>query len=264
MPHSVQLSNSSQSNNSAQSNCPAQPVASSKAPVAATGRSSVYRRMVAGTAALAVGFGALIGLTAAPAAQATTTEPAVERVFVSHVNKERQHRRIRSLATSTDLTTVARTWARSMARSGVLRHNPQLTRDVHGWRYLGENVGVGGSEWPLHQALMASPPHRANILSSHYTQVGVGVAYGRGRVWVVQVFRQPTSRAAAAVSRSSSPTIGYGSRGATVRALQRRLHIHSDGVFGRSTLRHLVAYQRRHHLSATGRLDARTRRYLHI
>jgi uncharacterized protein YkwD len=239
-------------------------IALAEAPAAAAGRASVPRRVAAGAAALAVGFGLLTGLTAAPAAQATTTEPAVERVFVSHVNKERQHRRIRSLTTSTDLTVVARTWARSMARGGVLRHNPRLTREVRGWRYVGENVGVGGSEWPLHKALMASRPHRANILSSHYTQIGVGVAYGRGRVWVVQVFRQPTPRTSAAVSRSSSRAIGYGSRGATVRTLQRRLHIHADGVFGPATLRHLKAYQRRHHLPATGRLDTRTRHCLHI
>ncbi len=158
---------------------------------AAMSRRPAPRRMTAVVAALAVGIGMVTGLAAAPAAQASSSEITVERQFVANVNRERWRRGRHTLGTRTDLTWVARSWARSMARSGRLEHNPRLTREVRGWRYLGENVGVGGSQWTLHQALMASRPHRANILDSRYTQVGVGVAYGRGRVWVVQVFRRP-------------------------------------------------------------------------
>ena len=43
-----------------------------------------------------------------------------------------------------------------------------------------------------------------------------------------------------------------GSRGAAVRALQRRLRIEADGVFGRGTRRALKRYQRRSGLKADG------------
>ena len=44
---------------------------------------------------------------------------------------------------------------------------------------------------------MASAPHRANILSATYTQVGVGVAVDRhGTLWVSEIFRKPSTTAA--------------------------------------------------------------------
>ena len=63
-----------------------------------------------------------------------------------------------------------------MASSNTLKHNPNLTSQVKGWHYVGENVGVGGDVSSLHAAFMASAPHKANILDKDYTQIGVGVA----------------------------------------------------------------------------------------
>ena len=38
---------------------------------------------------------------------------------------------------------------------------------------------------------MRSAPHRANILNQRMRQVGVGVVFAGGRLWVTEVFRQP-------------------------------------------------------------------------
>jgi uncharacterized protein YkwD len=36
---------------------------------------------------------------------------------------------------------------------------------------------------------VSSPPHRANLVNSGFTHIGVGVAKdSRGRVWVAEVF----------------------------------------------------------------------------
>ncbi len=79
-----------------------------------------------------------------------------------------------------------------MAAQQRLFHNPDLTTDVKGWRSVGENVAYNSSVTRAHTLLMGSPPHRANLLSTGFTQIGLGVVKdSRGTVWVVQVFRTP-------------------------------------------------------------------------
>lgn len=58
-----------------------------------------------------------------------------------------------------------------------------------------------------------------------------------------------TAAPAAAVAPVCDNTVlQLGSRGAEVVYLQRRLHITADGVFGRQTEAHVIAYQKRHSL----------------
>lgn len=116
--------------------------------------------------------------------------------FTSLLNSERTSRGLAPLDSNSDLAAVASTWAASMASSGKLAHNPKLTSQVSGWRFVGENVGYGPDAATIHRALMDSPGHRANILDKQYTQVGIGVAQADGRVWVAQVFRTPSGASA--------------------------------------------------------------------
>lgn len=235
-----------------------EPFASDRAP------RTTRRRTSAAFAVLAVVAAVLTGLLTAAPAQAATSSTSAERAFVSGINAARRASHRPQLATSASLTAVARAWARSMARSNRLAHNPRVTSQVRSWRYLGENVGVGGSTPSLHQAFLRSAPHRANVVSSRYTHVGVGVAYGQGRMWVVEVFERPAGHSSRAATRTAVRTIGYGSRGSTVATLQRKLRVRPTGYFGRVTLAHLKAYQKRSHLHVTGRLDAPTRRRLGV
>jgi len=63
------------------------------------------------------------------------------------------------------------------------------------------------------------------------------------------------------------PTLHHGDRGRSVAKLQRALHLHDDGVFGRGTVRAVKRFQRRHHMHADGVVGAGTwrmiRRSLH-
>ena len=89
-----------------------------------------------------------------------------------------------------DLDAVAQRHAEAMAARGKLFHNPELASQVEGWRIVAENVGVGMDVGAIHQALLDSPSHRANILDARLTQMGLGIHLdGDGSIWVVEVFR---------------------------------------------------------------------------
>jgi hypothetical protein len=117
--------------------------------------------------------------------------------FVSDTNSARSQNGLRAYSASSDLTSIANEWAAHMASTRTLAHNPNATSQVCCWQAMGENVGVGGSVSEIQQAFMASSPHRANILSSTYTQVGIGTARGSdGRLYVDELFRRPTGTTA--------------------------------------------------------------------
>lgn len=78
-----------------------------------------------------------------------------------------------------------------MADDGRLSHNPDLGNAVGGWQAIGEVVGYDISVDAIHRAFTASPAHRAKILSSTYTEMGVGVERRGERFWVTEVYRQP-------------------------------------------------------------------------
>ena len=76
-----------------------------------------------------------------------------------------------------------------MARSGSLSHTPDLGGRVCCWTWIGENVAFAGSVQSLHDVLMNSAPHRANILNADADDVGIAVVKGGGNLWAAQVFR---------------------------------------------------------------------------
>ena len=111
--------------------------------------------------------------------------------FVSLINQARAQRGLDGYRTSGELASVALAQAKRMAKADKLFHNPGLAGSVSNWYKLGENVGSGGSVEVIHNAFMASPSHRENILDSGFTEVGVGVVVRNdGIVFVSEVFRQ--------------------------------------------------------------------------
>lgn len=120
-----------------------------------------------------------------------------ESTLVSRINSERTSRGRRAYAVRGDLTSVARTHASRMAARRDIYHNPNLGSEVRNWQALAENVGKGGDATSVHNAFMGSSGHRANILSSTYTEVGVGTATGGdGLLYVVEIFRKPNGSVA--------------------------------------------------------------------
>jgi uncharacterized protein YkwD len=124
-------------------------------------------------------------------------DAGMESAFVAAVNRERAAIGLASLATSGDLTSVARSHTQAMATGDNLHHNPNLGGAVPGWEKVGENVGRGPSVDSIHAALMASPGHKRNLLDPDWTQLGMGVVVVDGQIWVTQVFRTPAGAAPA-------------------------------------------------------------------
>jgi uncharacterized protein YkwD len=127
-------------------------------------------------------------VTVAPAAGA---EVGTEDHFVAQLNAERSARGLPTLRVTQDLTDVARAQSDRMAAADSIFHNPNLANDVAGWLRVSENVGYGPDAVALHVALMNSAGHRANILDTVVTQVGIGTTWDGSRLYVTQVFRRP-------------------------------------------------------------------------
>lgn len=125
---------------------------------------------------------------------------AASQAEVDHVAWLNEHRStvaVRGLAPATDLDAVALEQARAMADQDNLHHNADLAQDVTNWTRIGENVGVGPSLDRVLSALWASQVHRDNIVSDGFSEIGVAALEQDGRVWVVEVFREPTTPVAA-------------------------------------------------------------------
>ncbi len=116
--------------------------------------------------------------------------------LTSMVNAERTAAGLPALQVSGDLVEVARRHSSRMASSGTLHHNPHLGSEVSNWTRVTENVGQGPDARAIHDALMASSSHRANILDGGVSQVGVGVVVAGDTLWMTQVFRQPATASA--------------------------------------------------------------------
>jgi uncharacterized protein YkwD len=117
--------------------------------------------------------------------------------FVSQINAARASAGRPRLSVSSALTSAAASWAATMARTGRLAHNPNLAGAVSGWKYLGENVGVGDTVASLESAFYGSSGHRSNMLDPDFTLVGVAVVHGGGRLWVAEEFIRPLGASAA-------------------------------------------------------------------
>ena len=139
--------------------------------IPATGRRRA-RRLVS-VAAAAIALAAV--LVPAQAAQASTGD---EDHFASRVNQERTAAGLPPLTQVADLQAVARQHSQTMANQNKLFHNPALATQVTSWSRLAENVGYGGGAETVHLALMASPGHKANILSRGFVEIGIGVTLG--------------------------------------------------------------------------------------
>jgi uncharacterized protein YkwD len=99
------------------------------------------------------------------------------------VNQIRAYYGLHSLSSNGGLNATAQSCAERMASADSMTHSPY----PGGWRAWGENIAEGfGSSVSVFNAWMASPGHRANILSTNYTQMGIGRVSAGG--WWCQQF----------------------------------------------------------------------------
>ncbi len=126
----------------------------------------------------------------------------LERMLFQAINRERGRNGQNDLEWSRDLARVARDYSEEMAKSGVIAHVSSISGSVSDrvraahikYRAVSENLARARTAHEAHDGLMGSPAHRANILSSRFLEVGVGVALvdeaGEKAVVVTQVFTQ--------------------------------------------------------------------------
>jgi uncharacterized protein YkwD len=108
-----------------------------------------------------------------------------EQTLVQAVNEMRAAHGVPQLRVGVRLQRAARAHSRSMARSGSFTHGNWYGRlrrhGVRAWM-LGETiawgVGLDGSAAGIVGMWMASPPHRATLLTAGFRRIGIGVAVG--------------------------------------------------------------------------------------
>jgi len=132
---------------------------------------------------------ALLPMNSAAAAPADSN--AFAEQVLALTNAERQSAGMPPLALSRELADAAQNYSQVLASTDCFAHTCGPVPDFadrdgqagyNDWTSIGENIAAGSptpddvvAQW------MASPGHRANILSPNYTEIGVCVATGSGR-----------------------------------------------------------------------------------
>lgn len=131
------------------------------------------------------GSAAPVSATELSIAQSTTD---LDTEFVSLLNDERVAAGLNALVPYADLVDDAALHTSEMLASGDIYHSSDLTKFTTGWQTIGENVGYGPNVPKLHNAFMASPTHRANIMGD-YDRVGIASEVdANGRIYVTVLF----------------------------------------------------------------------------
>lgn len=121
---------------------------------------------------------------------------SAERTLFAGANRERRAQGLPAFHWDEALARAARLHAQRMAREGSVSHQfpgePSLPSRVTkaGARFssLAENVDSAPTAWLVHQRLMNSALHRANILDGDLDSAGIGVVERRGELFVVEDF----------------------------------------------------------------------------
>ena len=112
------------------------------------------------------------------------------------LNKARIEGGLDPLAWSDGLAPVGEAHAFEMYEQGYFSHVSPITGSVGDraqeagltYRLIGENLALAASPQMVHDGLMSSPGHRANILRPEFRRIGIGVVEGPLGLMVVQVF----------------------------------------------------------------------------
>jgi cysteine-rich secretory family protein len=137
-------------------------------------------------AAFLLSLACATALAAAPA-PAQAISGSASRLY-SLINGDRSSRGLSPLQLDSTLNSIAQAHAELMASQGRIFHNASYPSGAGAWFAFGENVGTSSSVDSVEKAFMASSTHRANILNSNFTHVGVGVAATSSGVMVVEDF----------------------------------------------------------------------------
>jgi uncharacterized YkwD family protein len=127
---------------------------------------------------------------------------SVENEVIKLVNAERSKKGLPALKANWELSRVARMKSQDMINKNYFAHqsptygSPFDMMETFGIRFssAGENIAKGQqSASQVMNAWMNSPGHRSNILSSSYSEIGVGLATSKnGTKYWTQMFIRPS------------------------------------------------------------------------
>ncbi len=123
------------------------------------------------------------------AGSAQTQPGAAEQALLGLINVDRKAAGIAELSWDNRLADVARGHSRDMALHDFVGHvsptagsfGDRLARFGLAPQLVLENVSLAFSIADVHNGLMSSPGHRANIIDPRATHIGIGVVLGKGQ-----------------------------------------------------------------------------------
>lgn len=132
------------------------------------------------------GVGAARGQTAGGAGANGLALSADEQRMISLVNQARAEAKLPPLTAHKELSRVARFKSSDMAQNNYFSHDSptygspfEMMKDFGiAYRSAGENIACNQSVERAHEAFMNSAGHRANILSTDFTHIGIGIVQG--------------------------------------------------------------------------------------
>lgn len=128
---------------------------------------------------------------------ASAYDSDAEHRLLDMANADRTRAGLAPLKMDDGLVRAARAHATQMAALGQLSHQfsgePSLTERISAnttlhLEHAGENVASAADADGAHEALMASPPHRDNLLSTTFNVAGIGVVRKGNKLYVAQDF----------------------------------------------------------------------------
>lgn len=174
--------------------------------------------------------------------------PAVEAAIVEFTNTYRGRQKLGRLTVNRSLTTAARAYAAFLAKSGQFSHTAdgreagdRIASAGYSWCQIGENLALHLDSRGFQARALAeksvegwinSPPHRANLIAPHMTEIGVGVARvpDRDPKFVsVQLFARPQSlQYEFQISNTTRESVGYSFGGEEHEIKPRHAVTHSS------------------------------------
>lgn len=116
---------------------------------------------------------------------------SAEETLAVLINKERAARKLSPLRLRSELSEAAVLHSRDMLARETLTHeslngdtaHERIDRTGYAWKAYGEIIGreYSGSARDMVTIWLASPPHAEIMLSSDYTEFGIGTAHRRSR-----------------------------------------------------------------------------------
>ena len=179
----------------------------------------------------------------------------ISAILVDYANQDRGVQELNGLMVNPKLVAAAQAKADDMAAKGYFSHTTPEGYDSWHWfkqvsydyAYAGENLAVDFSESSdVEKAWMASASHRANILNSNYTEIGIAVAtgtyQGRPTVFAVQMFGRPSAQEVARSVGAPPAAAEEATGGDALASLKASPQNQPPQVAGESTVAGILVY----------------------